>query len=237
MPDATSLFTTRDPVTGAVLFEFDGHIKADGLDLITHEGPGSVPSPVPVDNVVDWQRASNGSYVASVAGHLDTNITKGYASLRAHMQDSTHGASVVAEIVNNATQSVNWSKNIIDDTGSSDYLQHIGFNGAPCWVVTGTAPYPAVFNVQLRHNNWYTWIFFLTAFQNSAPGIMQATLQVGGTNIFTAERYMNTLNSHMYVIGMVNSQWTGPTGGQGCQLFPFPNIFDANDRWGVVAIG
>lgn len=62
MPDATPIFTTRDPVTGAVLFDFTGHIHAEGLDLDATESAGTPAD----DNSIRWIRQSDGQVSSRV---------------------------------------------------------------------------------------------------------------------------------------------------------------------------
>jgi hypothetical protein len=53
MPSATPIFTKRDPLTGAVLFDFSGHIHASGLDLdVSENNPDQTRS-------VQWIRTAS----------------------------------------------------------------------------------------------------------------------------------------------------------------------------------
>lgn len=63
MPSATPIFTKRDPATGAVLFDFSGHIHADGLDLDATQSGGTPAD----DNSIRWIRPSD-SVVSSKVG-------------------------------------------------------------------------------------------------------------------------------------------------------------------------
>jgi hypothetical protein len=53
MPDAVPIFTKRDPVTGLVLFDFTGHIQAQGVDF-TEPVVTTTGAATPTDSVVQW---------------------------------------------------------------------------------------------------------------------------------------------------------------------------------------
>lgn len=89
MPDATSIFTKRDPATGAVLFDFTGHIHAEGLDL--DENPDI--STARVQSAIQWTDASTGVKGASLQGYNTNTPNPG---------TNTHGflAKVTGSVAN-----------------------------------------------------------------------------------------------------------------------------------------
>jgi hypothetical protein len=66
MPSATPIFTKRDPTTGAVLFDFSGHVHASGLDLdVSENNPDQTRS-------VQWIRTASQANPGTLAGFETT---------------------------------------------------------------------------------------------------------------------------------------------------------------------
>jgi hypothetical protein len=71
MPDATSIFTKRDPATGAVLFDFSGHVHAAGLDLDVADSGSDAPA----DHQVRWMRTATQPQPGKQGGRVNTIVT------------------------------------------------------------------------------------------------------------------------------------------------------------------
>lgn len=63
MPDYTPSFIKRDPVTGLTFYDFQGHIKATGVDLPV----ATAATPID-DNIVAWRRADDNTRSAGIFG-------------------------------------------------------------------------------------------------------------------------------------------------------------------------
>lgn len=101
----------RDPLTGEVTYDFDGHIHAEGLDL----DAGDNASP-PDDRKVRWLRLSDGAVVASIYAWED--LGEQILALEA-------GDSVIVK----TTRAIPDNQRILLDTdGNSDFLQKADFH-------------------------------------------------------------------------------------------------------------
>ncbi len=151
MPDVTPLFTKRDPVTGAVLFDFSGHIHATGLDL-----DAGIVTAADV-NMIRWINQNNGQRAAQIwatrgAGDswLKAQAVRagGVNEQGAAVLESTpttdptvngdvwigafkEGAGAVDGNANNFVQAGVGShqRHVIRGDGSSDYIQQSGTRG------------------------------------------------------------------------------------------------------------
>lgn len=81
MPDAQPIFTKRDPTTGAVLFDFSGHIHASGLDLDVAD---NTFGPV---NAVEWIRTAAQSNPGTV-GAFESGIRELFAGVEGNALSS-----------------------------------------------------------------------------------------------------------------------------------------------------
>lgn len=142
MPKGSPKYFTRDPVTGAVLFDFDGHVHATGLEL-----DADTVFPPNIDNRIDWIRQSDGGRVATMGGSgiVNPNDRYGRAVIEANSDDVTnHGVRSWAQVDLNATRntgvggaaeaasvraaagtpSENATAVVINESGQSDFLKH-----------------------------------------------------------------------------------------------------------------
>lgn len=94
MPDVTPLFTKRDPVTGAVLFDFDGHINAEGIDFVANQ---SLTYTAPPKGTIQWHRdTTDGARVAEIQGS-GSGVGSGGMYLRAVAPADAEAADLLSE--------------------------------------------------------------------------------------------------------------------------------------------
>lgn len=138
MPDATPIFTTRDPATGAVLFNFSGHVHAEGLDLSS--GPVAAFTDV---QAVEWTDSLGDNSLAAVIAAFTATVD---GARGMQMVALPHGVTLATGL-NNATGSgftlqtaptigrvtaragksgtitASRARTIVDDLAQSDFVQ------------------------------------------------------------------------------------------------------------------
>lgn len=144
MPHATPL-NQRVLPDGSVVFEFAGHISAEGVDLLA----GTTASP-PDDRRIRWLREADGSLVASMYGYETASTDAAIVSAGDDNGVVPRTATAGMQAVNNGTHiavitataaqgglaeararasdpsgvvTANSTRKIIDENGYSDFIQ------------------------------------------------------------------------------------------------------------------
>lgn len=121
MPTGVPIYVKVDPNTGEVTNEFEGHIKADGIEL-----PAAVDMSNPQDDsYIEWVRESDGAEIAFIVGASEPFAGNVYRSglqatadgPRSAIEHFQVGGNVQVEVVANLQR-----KNLLLATGESNFL-------------------------------------------------------------------------------------------------------------------
>lgn len=218
MGDTAQQTLLKVAADGSVSYDFEGHISAEGLDLLASDDISTPPQ----DRKVRWLRQSDGSTVAEVFGFDASGVTAG--ELRAKdPADAQRYAKLQTVVGSGGPTARVWAiarygastgfRMVTDQDGKSDFLQQTP--AAKTTVAFGKAdnvPTPALgvggaANLTFAHGLTFTPTY---AFVTIRPGGgLYYGFSVIGTFAVSVTQITATVHNHAGAVGAstINLQW------------------------------